>query len=339
MSTGSTAEDAPTTVLVTGAGGTGGMATIQSLQRTTEFEVLGADMDPDAVGLFVADEGLVVPAGTENSWVDRIATHVVEYDVDAIIPLVDEELRQLNRLRDTVHGTAVVAPDVAVVERCLDKYRLMTDLDEAGFAVPDTWTVAETREVHREAYPLLVKPRRGRGSRGVRRLSSPTELDEYLMETEIEPADLLVQSYVEGTEYTTSVVCTTDNSIEAVVPKVAVQKNGSTTHGFTKATPEVADSCRRICRFLEPGGPINVQQIRDENGNVYTIEINPRFSSSACLTVAAGVDELGILVRDAIDEPYETATDFEDDFHMLRYLDQIFVSGDDVEGTRNQSEQ
>jgi hypothetical protein len=46
--------------------------------------------------------------------------------------------------------------------------------------------------------------------------------------------------------------------------------------------------------------------------------------------VAAGVDELALLIKDRLDIPYEAPGGFEPDLHMLRYTDQLFVSDDDV---------
>jgi carbamoyl-phosphate synthase large subunit len=109
-----------------------------------------------------------------------------------------------------------------------------------------------------------------------------------------------------------------------------MKKDRSTVHGVTRDAPKVVESCYRIGEQLKPSGPINVQQMCDENGDPYVIEINPRFSSSACLTVSAGVDELAILIRDAVGLPYEEPDGYESELHMLRYTDQIFVENEKI---------
>lgn len=87
----STAADS-VTVLVTGADGTGGMAAIQSLQRTTGFEVIGADMNPKAVGLYAADDGVVVPPATADDWVGSLCDCLDSHNIDVVVPLVDKEV-------------------------------------------------------------------------------------------------------------------------------------------------------------------------------------------------------------------------------------------------------
>jgi len=330
MSTELAPKETDGTVLVTGAGGTGGVATIQTLTQTTEFRVIGVDMNPKAVGLYVADEGLVVPPATADDWVESLQDILLEYDVDAVLPLIDEEVEQIAGLRATCPDTAFVAPEASFVETCLDKYRLMSALDSAGINIPNTWSVEEALELRDPAYPVILKPRTERGGRGVHLVESPAELRDTLAETTRDRGDLLAQEYIDGTEFTTSVVCTVDSSVLSVVPKEALRKDRSTIHGVTRDRPEVTKSCARIVENFEPGGPINVQQICDADGVPHVIEINPRFSSSACLTVEAGVNEVEILVRDALGLPYESPDGFETDLHMLRYTDQLFVADEDL---------
>jgi len=330
MSASNTSDAGDVTVLVTGAGGTGGMASIQALQRTTEFTVVGADMNPKAVGLYAADDAVMVPPATEDGWGEQMRDHIVEYDVDVVLPLIDEEVAQISDIRSAAPETAFVAPTAQFVKKCLDKYRLMTELDAAGITVPETWTVEEALDLDERAYPLVFKPRTERGGRGVRIVESPDALREELAGATRSRENLLVQEYVDGVEFTTSVVCTTGNDVLSVVPKEAVQKDRSTVHGVTRDSPAVTSSCRQIADRFKPSGPINVQQICDNDGVPHVIEINPRFSSSACLTVAAGVNELDLLIRDSLNLPYEAPDGFESDLHMFRYTDQLFVSDRNV---------
>lgn len=332
MSTGAETTGSDITVLVTGAGGAGGMAAIKSLQRTTDFELIGADMNPKGVGLYAADAGIVVPPATADDWIESMSDCIDTHDVDVVVPLIDEEVAQISPLREASPDTLFVAPDAPFIECCLDKFRLMNELDAVGIAVPDTWTVEDAVDFDESQYPLILKPRTERGGRGIHIVHSPAELTEALTETTRSRGDMFVQKYLDGTEFTTSVVCTKDDTVLSVVPKEAVQKDRSTVHGITRTAPEVEDSCRRIVKEFKPSGPINVQQLYDNEGVPHVIEINPRFSSSACLTVAAGVDELGILIKDALEIPYEAPDVFEPDLHMLRYTDQLFVKDGDLFG-------
>jgi len=315
-----------TTVLVTGVGGASGIGAVESLLTETEYEVVGVDADRAAAGIRLADAGTAVPLATDDGWPAAVAAAVEQFDADVVIPTVDEELAELPRLRAALpSGTQIVAPRQAVIDAAMDKYEMHRWLADAGHDVPATWLATDADRVDEETYPLIVKPRRGRGSRGVRRVDDELALQDHLARTERDPEDLLVQAYLDGPEFTTSVVGTRDGHLLGVVPKEAIEKDGSTVLGATRRAPAVAESCRRIFETLDPQGPVNVQQVLDDEGVPRTIEINPRFSSTSCLTVAAGVDEFDLLVRDALGEPVTPVNDYVADRYIVRYDDHVFT--------------
>lgn len=309
------------TVLVTGAGGTGGTATVRTLVETTAHEVVGVDMDPMAAGLYVADESAVVPAATADDWPAEMARVIERFGVDAVVPLVDEELPRIPALRERTDDTAFVLPRQEVVRDTLDKYRLATVLAEHGVATPETGLGTELSKVTANDFPLVVKPRRGRGGEGFAVLDSTGDCERYLAETERRHDQLVVQELVAGTEFTTSVVGTGEELL-SVVPKEVIEKRANTRRGVTRRNSAVIASCRDIFDALEPAGPLNVQHIVDEATNApVVIEINPRFSSTACLTVAAGVNELDLQIRDALGESVTAPEGFTAGRYLLRHTD------------------
>jgi carbamoyl-phosphate synthase large subunit len=120
--------------------------------------------------------------------------------------------------------TRLFSPRRAFCEAFLDKWTTCTTLDRIGVGVPGT---ALASEVHDLGFPCVVKPRRGRGSRGFALLHSAEELAAYLVLARREPADFVIQEALEGTEYTVSVVAVDDGRTLAVVPKRIVSSGGS----------------------------------------------------------------------------------------------------------------
>lgn len=321
------------TVLVTGVGGASGVGAVRSLQAETDHEVVGVDANPAAAGTRLADAGTTVPLAADDDWPGAVARVVDQFGVDVVVPTVDEELAELPRLRAALSSrTPIVAPRQPVVDAALDKYELHQWLADAGHDVPATRLASEVDRVDESAYPVVVKPRRGRGSRGVRQVADEAALEDYLAETDRDPGDLLVQTHLDGPEFTTSVVGTRDGRLLGVVPKEAIEKDGSTVLGATRRAPAVAESCRAIFETLDPKGPVNVQQVLDAEGVPRTIEVNPRFSSTSCLTVAAGVDEFDLLVRDALGETVAPVADYVADRYIIRYDDHLFADDLDLGG-------
>lgn len=327
------------TVLVTGASGVGGSATVRTLQDRTDHEVVAVDMDPSPAALATAERMYTVPPATSDEWVSEMASLVDEFDVDAVVPLVEEELVRLADLRAAVpDDVAFVAPRDELVETATDKYLFSKLLEERGLAVPNTYLASNASDVPSSDFPAMAKPRRGRGSNGVEYLEDSDDLWRLLASMERDLDDVIVQEYVEGTEYTTSVVVTSDDDLLSVVPKRVLEKRGNTYRGVTRFRSAVVRSCRDLFDELNPHGPLNAQQIVDEeSGEAYVIEVNPRFSSTACLTVAAGVNELDLLVRDFCGESVAEPGDFTEGVHLVRHTNERFLTEERLESLRREA--
>jgi carbamoyl-phosphate synthase large subunit len=279
-------------VLVTGAGGAALPALIGRL-KASGHHVIAADADPHAPGLYLADVGLVVPFGNSPEFGPALRRACERHRVDVVIPLVDEELVSAIQLEDGGR-IAVLTPRRAFIETCLDKFALMRTLSSEGIDVPTTTLASEHVAEHR--FPVIVKPRVGRGSRGVHRVAAPGALAACLAAHPLAPADLLVQNCVDGPEYTVSVTVWRDGGVLAVVPKEIIVKRGVTRIAVTRRHPAIDDVCHRIQQRLRADGPFNVQLCLTPDGRPLPFEINPRFSTTVSLTAAAGIDEPGLLV-------------------------------------------
>ncbi|RJQ23940.1 MAG: ATP-grasp domain-containing protein [Nitrospiraceae bacterium] len=284
------------TILVTGAGGAAIPALIESL-RKNGYRVLAADMDPMAVGLYYADRGYVIPAGTSPDFIPALRDICRKESVTAIVPLVDEEL--VSALELERDGLIVLLPRQEFVALCLDKYVLMQRLKESGITIPETRLASEGSDGM--SFPLIVKPRRGRGSRGLKIVGSDQALRSHIESCPYSPDELLLQEYIDGPEYTISAVVWRDGEVQAVVPKEIISKRGITRMAVTRRNPAIESLCFSVQESLKADGPFNVQLRYDSKGRGPLIfEINPRFSTSISLTMAAGIDELGGLLSQAI---------------------------------------
>ncbi len=286
------------TVLLTGAGGAPIPGLIEHL-RSCGYRVLAADMDRFAVGLYLADKGFVIPPGVSPDFLPVMRSICRQEQVNVFMPLVDEELLEASELE--AEGIVVLLPRRAFVETCLDKFRLMQELKSAAISIPDTHLASDDlREV---AFPAMVKPRRGRGSRGIGVVHSPAELADFIQTSPLAPDELIVQTYIEGLEFTVSVTVWRDGGVQAVVPKEIICKKGITRLAVTRRNARIDDLCRAVQHGLRADGPFNVQlRVDQASGTPFIFEINPRFSTTVSLTIAAGLDEVGGLISQATGE-------------------------------------
>lgn len=313
----------PIKVFFTGGGGAGTIEAVKALKaQTGRYEVITADATPTSAGFSWADRSYVIPFGADDGFVAALREIVRREQPDFIIPLVDEEIPKVHRFvaAEAPH-IRIVGPTLEFSELVMDKWEMARALDARNVAVARTWLASDASAA---TYPAIVKPRSGRGSRGLAFLDSAQDLAGYLAAAPKSADHYIVQDRLRGREFTTSVVMGLDGTLFSIVPKEAADKRGITQVGITRVVPAIDTLCRQVTLALDPRGPFNVQLILGEDGVPRIIEINPRYSTTMALTLAAGVNEVDIVLRHARGEDPGPLT-FEPDLVMLRYTAQIYV--------------
>ena len=127
---------------------------------------LAVDVDRLAPALYAADRRALVPPVGDPGYIDALRQLVDEHDVQLIVPLADLDHLLLATERDRL-GALVLLPDPETIRLCEDKYAAHTFFAANGIATPSTWLPGE---VPGDApFPVLVKARRGFGSRHIYR--------------------------------------------------------------------------------------------------------------------------------------------------------------------------
>jgi carbamoyl-phosphate synthase large subunit len=279
------------TVLLTGAGGPAPSGMIKVL-RQYGYRIISVDMLKHSPAFYLSDKSYVIPAGNSPEFLPRLREICKIEKVDAVVSVVDEELPKTLELESA--GIKVIQPQLSFTNLCLDKFECMNALKNAGINAPDTWLA--TKVPNYVKFPLFIKPRVGRGSRGIGKVHSHEELKVFLSASSYAPENLLCQPYLPGDEYTVSVVVWRDGEVQAVIPKKIISKIGVTKMAVTEKNKKINDLCFNIQEKFKANGPFNVQLRLDANGEPCPFEINPRFSTSITLTMASGIDELGGLI-------------------------------------------
>ncbi|WP_369131742.1 ATP-grasp domain-containing protein [Modestobacter sp. I12A-02662] len=312
-------------VLVTGAGGPAGVAVIRRLVALGH-RVVAADADPAAAGAALAHVSVTVPRGDHPRFVDALIGTATTWGADALVSTVAEELPQLTAGagRLAAAGVATWLPDLAAVDLCCDKAAFARRMAVAG--VPHPATAAHADEVAAVPGPWIVKPRAGRGSRGVRLLDDPADVVAAIRED----ADLIAQTRVPGREFTADALVDRDGRLRAVVPRWREEtKAGISVRGRTFESPAVVDVVAGALAAVGLTGPANVQGFVGDDGAVTVVEINPRFSGGLPLTLAAGADVVSAYLA-GVREPDAPSPDlsFRPGVSMSRYFAETYASED-----------
>lgn len=323
-------------VLVTGVGGPAGQAVLRSLLRRGD-DVWAADMDGWAAGLYLvpADRRLTVPPGRDTGFVDEVRDACAAAQVEVLVPTVDAELVPLARRRDELAavGTALAAPAADVIALALDKAAL-AERCAPHLRVPTTRVLdADALEAAWD-FPVIVKPRSGSGSRGVRVVADRDELRAIGADTA-----LIAQELLPGEEYSVDVLADAGSRVVAAVPRTRTRvDSGVSIAGVTVQDAGLVATATAVAEAIGLVGVANVQLRRDTHGAPALLEVNPRFPGALPLTIAAGADLPALAVDLALGLPLPEAVPFRE-VANVRFLEDVFVDPAEVLATREAAHQ
>ena len=245
--------------------------------------VVASDANPLAPALYHADVRAIAPRVDDPGYIAALAALVRAHDVRLVVPLTDLDGAILQRGRAEL-GALVLAPSPEIVERMSDKYAAALELAKHGIASPPTWLPAELpAEI---PFPVLVKARKGFGSRNIYRCENREELDFFLRYT---PAESMVQRCCQGEEFSIDIFCDLDGRCLGAIPRTMIEsKGGESIKGMTIMDEELMALGRRAAEALPLAGPSTLQCFREPDGRLEVTDVNTRFGGAFPLPTAAG---------------------------------------------------
>ncbi len=289
--------------------------------------VIVTDVNPLSPSVHAANRAYKVPLSAAPGYLDAILEICLGERVSLVVPTIDDELvlfgRAVAKFRE--HGIRVAVSPAQTSELCEDKYATCRYLRDRGIAAAESWLPgAVPADV---AYPLFIKPRRGRGSVGAFAVRSDRELAFF---SDYVP-DAVVQTYLEGPEYTIDMLCDFAGQPLSIVPRLRdVIRAGVTDRGRTVHDPALIQVARVCAATLQFAGAVNIQ-CRLVDGRPVIFEINPRFSGGIPLTIHAGADLPRMLVDLAAGLRVPPAIGrFRDNLWMASYETSVFLDGSKV---------
>jgi carbamoyl-phosphate synthase large subunit len=246
-----------------------------------------------------------------------------------VFPIIDEELQLFadHAARFAAEGIQVITNSADTVRVAKDKWLTYQWCQREGVRAPTTW-IAGRREITL-SFPVVVKPRAGRGSVGVHLAQNARELEHELGRGE----DLLIQEYVDGPEFTVDILTDQDGLVVSAVPRERLMtKAGMCVKGRTVSRPQLLELSVRVAEAfpLTPRGNLQFKQSR-RDGEYYLIEVNPKFGAGLPLTTAAGVNMPLLLLKRLQGETIPPMIgQFRKDLVMLRHWAEVFAPAEEL---------
>lgn len=288
--------------------------------------ILGLDSSPQtAPAAHLVDECFVVTRCTHPGFVDEVLSITKDHDVDLIVPTIDTELPIYAGHRGWfgTHGITVTVSDPDAIRIAGDKVETHCWLSSNGFPVPSQARLSDViQNPQTWTFPVIVKPRGGSASSGIRKIRSIRELTALEEPTD----DFIVQELARGDEYTVNVFVENGRCLCAVPHKRLETRGGEVSKGITVRDPSLMQLAASIAEKL-PGarGALNVQCFIDPYGAIKVIEINARFGGGFPLANRAGAKFPRWMLESILNRPSTVTSDWQDHLMMLRYDNAVFI--------------
>lgn len=294
---------------------------------SNEGKVIAGDSDPLSAALYVADDFVLLRPFSDEGYIASILTACREHDIDAIIPVRDEEVLKLVKNKSVLDnlGIKILTPSEEMVEICLDKmktYQYIRNLNYPG--VPTFSKTEEMLDILAEGYfdfPLIVKPANGDGSIGVCMVDNKEELERITSTNE----RLLIQPYLKNREFGCDVYVDliSGELVDMFIKEKKEMKEGATDKAVSLHHPELEKLVRNFLKDSpELRGPIDID-LFEYNGHYFISEINPRFGAGYIHAHLLGCNYMDYIVRNLKGQANTPAEPchYENGVTMVRYYD------------------
>lgn len=271
--------------LVSGVGSDIGFGVGRILKDWQESAVIhGIDIHAEHAGLFIFDRCAVAPRALSPEYIDWISDYIFANKIDVFIPTSEAEISRVTEEGLSKIGDAkILRSNELAILKSLDKFECLRFLSDNGVRVPANGLVGCQKPRY---YPVIVKPRSGQGSKGIRRI------DDDVSYCALQVDNTIWQEYLapDDEEYTCPVYRSPKVGIRVLVLRRKLQ-GGLTVSGEVVDHAEIVKYVEIIANVLNLEGVMNIQ-LRLTTSGPLLFEINPRLSSTLVFRDKMGFSDL-----------------------------------------------
>jgi carbamoyl-phosphate synthase large subunit len=289
----------PLRVLVFPGGTEIGLEVGKALRYCKEISLFSTGSDVPNHAPYVFARHSVLPDIRQDGWVDALNRVIVQNRIDVIIPAYDEIILALAENADRLAAPVISSPpDACRITRAKSlTYRALKDI------VPVPRMFGTPEEVER--YPVFVKPDRGQGSEGAKKVSDEAALRDELRRT----PDLLVLELLTGPEYTVDCFSDRDRGLLFCQGRIRVRtKSGISMASRHSHQPEFSEWGAAIGKRLGLRGAWFFQAKENARGELRLLEVAPRVAGAMCLNRVLGVNFPLLSLYEHFRLPYQILT-------------------------------
>ena len=295
-----------------------GILQVPIIKRAHEMGiyVIAADGDPNACGLKYADKAIVANITSEEEML-RVAR---EEKIDGVIhPCSEVSMNVMGRINDELHLSgiskeqAIRATNKHLMREAFEAYgapspmsRCFTDVEVAWGSFCTDFTGA-----------CILKPSRNSGSRGIAKINSNIQMDEFARLFEIAKGEsrdkqVMLEQFIEGPEFSIEIIVWDGQvNVLTVTDKKTTEAPHFVELGHNQPSCFPAETVKKIKAAAVAGvkalGVNNCAchaEVKVQDGEPYIMEIGARmggdFISTVLTPLSTGVDMIAAAVNCAL---------------------------------------
>jgi carbamoyl-phosphate synthase large subunit len=282
-------------VFVSGASSLVGYGILKSLRQSSQkYFLLGSSIFKNSIALTLCDKFEIAPKSDSPDYIHWLVSIIKKYKIDIMFPGIEIDMYKWSYNLKQIKKTKAfpVLNQQKLISICEDKWKFYKFLKSKKFSGLITTCLQNNYKnlIKKYKTPLLLKPRKGFGSKGVVKIFSKEQFKIYKNDI---GKKLMVQPYIgsEDEEYTVSIFGDGIGSYFTIIAfKRRLSPEGYTAVAETADGNQFIEIISKLCKLFKPIGPTNFQFRLDKN-EIKLLEINPRISSTTSIKSILGYNE------------------------------------------------
>lgn len=269
-------------ILIYPCGADNAIEIYNSIRYSLHFNIYGANSDKDVSNFIFENDVIELTNISSSNFIDDLNCLIHKFSIDFLFPTHDDVIYFLSKNTDQILCD-IIGGNSFINEICRYKSRTYE-----LFKLYDFCPRVYNSKNEIEHFPIFIKPDRGLGSRGVKKITKQEDLEG------IDFKNSVVTEFLEGKEYTVDCFSDKDNQLKYSFARVRFKINNGVSkisleanELIQKKVEEIAEQINGILKFK---GLWFFQVKEDVNGSLKLLEICPRIATSMSFSRFKGVN-------------------------------------------------
>jgi len=207
---------------------------------------------------------------------------------------LDDSPEVLHELNDLI---PIVGNAPKVIEKVRDKAYFFQEIERLGAPHPETAVTKSLKEAEYKAkemgYPIVVKPFKGFGGAGVRKVNGSQEIRRAFREASLLNENVLIQKFITGTPASVTLISSKSGAVSLTVNEqlLGLKEVGQREpfgycgnivplEASSSTIGKCMETARRVVSHFDLLGSNGVDMVVSQEGKTYVMEVNPRFQGT-----------------------------------------------------------